>query len=101
MSNTTESSMKHIKDKFDLSSGGGTSVKFESETNLKGYYADTLKYQLASNGLVDLQKRYLDFYRGYYSDVETLQYAKVINNEDNGKITIQEKYLLSKLWGQW
>lgn len=98
MKSTTNSSMKHIKDKFDLSKGGGSDVIFESETTFTGQQADNFRFQIADYGLTKLLEVYLDFYRDYYSDLEALEKLKVTKSDHNGRMYVKEKYLIKNFW---
>jgi transglutaminase-like putative cysteine protease len=87
-----------IKEHFDLSKGSNNDVVLDVNSQYFGYEAENLRYDLANNGLNKLQENYLEFYRGYYSDVEPLEKPKVRETNRKGIIHLKEKYLLKNFW---
>lgn len=98
MGGNKDASYKIVHDKFDLTQGGGKDVIFESRTEYAGYHADRFRYQLAENGLSGLEKNHLDYFREFYDEVEAAGGLNINEDDESGKVVLNEKYLLRKFW---
>ncbi|MDH3976574.1 MAG: DUF3857 domain-containing protein [Deltaproteobacteria bacterium] len=98
MNERAGSSQLIVKDSFDLTKGAGKEVSFESRSEHIGYEAEAQRYQVARYGLSGLQKKYLEFYRDYYSAVESVDKIRIRDDELTGRLFLEEKYLMKEFW---
>jgi len=87
-----------VKDFFDLSKGSNKEVRYESNTEYRGYNAEQQRYDLAATGITGLQKQYIDFYNGYYSDIEAVGKFESESDVKSGAVLQKEKYLIKGFW---
>lgn len=98
MDNHGNIAKKVIHDIYDLHEGPEHNATFQCTTEHIGYFAEKLRYDIASNGITALQKKYVDFYSSYYTRVKALANLEEIDDPNTGNITQKEKYSIEKFW---
>lgn len=84
-------------EKFTLSKDRQKSVTFKTTNIMSGIEAERNRSSLASKGLALMKTDYLDFYRGYYSDIEPAE-ALTFKELDNGDRESVELYSIENFW---
>ncbi len=83
---------------FDASAGPGKPMGMQVTTVYEGESADFMRGEIAGQSRDDLQRRYLNYYAGYYPGV-TLQKPFTVSDDDAGnRLTISEYYALGDPW---
>ncbi len=83
---------------FDATAGRGKPVGMQVTTIYEGESADAMRNELAGQSRDDLQRRYQNFYAGYYPDV-TIQKPFVVSDDDAAnRLTISEFYVVGDHW---
>jgi len=87
-----------VVDSYDLSSNDKKNVFFESTSTYSGLNAETERDSLGSNGLAKTQKDFIDFFKGYYSDMEPVKSVEFVDDTGSNKLMANEKYIIRNLW---
>lgn len=87
-----------VVDKFDLSSGGGKEVIYESSSEYYGASADLQRSYLESDGLSEKQNSYTEFYKGYYPSLEPIEKLYIESSNNSGVFRFSEKYIINSFW---
>ena len=83
---------------FDASAGPGKPMGMQVTTVYEGESADFMRGEIAGQSHDDLQRRYLNFYAGYYPGI-ALQRPFTVSDDDAGnRLTISEYYALGDPW---
>jgi transglutaminase-like putative cysteine protease len=85
-----------IYEKFDLTGGVGSVVRYRIKSTYHEGMAEDIRYDLVSDSVAGTQKKYIDFYKRFYPDitVETqLSSAELLHD-----VVIEEDYLISNFW---
>jgi transglutaminase-like putative cysteine protease len=98
MANGSGNNHIRVKEHFDLSQGSGKDVILKISSEYNGYAAERQRYQLADEGFTNIQNKYLDFYRDYYTAAELIEKLNISEDDKTGAVFQKEKYLLKKFW---
>ena len=98
MSNANNLSKKTVKDFFDLQAGPEHNATFRCVSEHQGYFAEKLLYKIASMGMTNLQKKYVDFYSDFYPGIEVSGRFEKTDDAQTGAVTQEENYLIQKFW---
>ncbi len=83
---------------FDATAGRGKPVGMQVTTIYEGESADAMRNELAGQSRDDLQRRYQNFYAGYYPEV-TIQKPFIVSDDDAAnRLTISEFYVVGDHW---
>ena len=83
---------------FDATAGRGQPVGMQVTTLYEGESADSMRNELAGQSHDDLQRRYQNFYAGYYPDI-TVQKPFVVSDDDAAnRLTVSEFYVVGDHW---
>lgn len=83
---------------FDATAGRGHPVGMQVTTVYEGESADAMRDDLAGQSHEELQRRYLNFYAGYYPEV-TVQKPFTVTDDDAGnRLTVSEFYVVGDHW---
>ncbi|MDT8283524.1 MAG: DUF3857 domain-containing protein, partial [Gammaproteobacteria bacterium] len=91
-------SLYFVKDSFDLTSENINEVIYTSESEYYGLNAERLRNQLATNGLTKTQTNYLNFFKGYYPSIKTIEPFTYTDQPSLNKLNGQEKYSIENFW---
>jgi transglutaminase-like putative cysteine protease len=80
-------------------SADGREVAFEVETLYTGASADYQRRNTLSERGEELARRYSEYYRKRYGDVETLGEPVIEDDPDRNRLRIRERYLLKSAFG--
>ncbi|TWR30605.1 DUF3857 domain-containing protein [Mucilaginibacter pallidiroseus] len=69
-------------------------VKLKVISTYTLYEADRMRDRLASNGLSETEKNYLNYYTRIYPKIQSADSVKISDNEDNNELVTVEQYLL-------
>lgn len=61
-------------------------------------YADDLRSSIAESGTDGLEKDYLEYYSGYYTDIESKAPIKIVDDEKRNVIEMTERYEIDEIW---
>ena len=87
-----------IRAVFDSSAGFDKPVKYTVVTTQMGEAADTMRARIASGGLADKEKDYLNFYARTYPDIKLAAPLALKDDEQNNTITLTESYVIGEFW---
>lgn len=83
---------------FDATGGRGKPVGMQVTSVYLGESADSMREQLAGQSRDELQRRYLNFYAGYYPAVAVQKPFTVSDDDAGNRLTISEFYVVGDLW---
>ena len=83
---------------LDATAGRGKPVGMQVTTVYEGGSADAMRDELASQSRDEMQRRYLNFYAGYYPDVAVQKPFSVIDDDAANRLTISEFYVVGDHW---
>ena len=87
-----------VHETFDITAGGGKPATLTVVSHYLGNIADRNRRRIAEDGLADLEKDYLNFYRDYYQQTETLSPMQHEQDPVTGQINLTEHYQLNDFW---
>jgi len=87
-----------VSDVFDLKMNRFGPVDLTSRSEYVGLNAERQRNNVARDGLTQIRKDYLDFYKGYYSSIEVLDAPKFYEDEETGRFILEEKYRIPDFW---
>jgi transglutaminase-like putative cysteine protease len=82
---------------FDARKDFGKPVGYTITSTYEGREADSMRANLASRNLVDLQKNYLNWYASYYPHISVTAPLNVEDDEVNNRLTISEHYQIADI----
>ena len=82
---------------FDARKDFDKPVGYTVTSTYEGREADSMRANLASRNLVDLQKNYLNWYSNYYPHISVAAPLEVEDDEANNKLTISEHYRITDI----
>jgi hypothetical protein len=83
---------------FDATGGRGKPVGMQVTTVYEGESADTMRDDLAGQSRDELQRRYLNFYAGFYPDVAVQKPFTVRDDDADNRLTVSEFYVIGDHW---
>ena len=83
---------------FDATAGRGKPVGLRVSTVYEGESADAIRDDLAGQSHDELQRRYQNFYVGYYPDVAVQKPFTVSDDGAANRLTINEFYVVGDHW---
>jgi len=86
----------HNKQYYDLRDE--ESATFNIKTIYYGFKAHNMKREISINGLDTLKKNHLNYYKGFYKNIEFATDVKIEEDEDNNWISIEENYIIKDIW---
>lgn len=85
-----------IHEKFDLTAGTSSVVKYLVKSQYQGKLAENMRYDLVADGIAGTQQKYIDYYNKYYSGITV---EKQLKSDDSGsEISINEEYSIPEFW---
>lgn len=90
-------SQRRVKVLYDASRGFDKPVPYTVETVYEGAAAERQRDSLASNGIADLQKHYLEFYSDSYRGIRVAAPMVVDDDKVGNRITIREHYEIADI----
>jgi hypothetical protein len=87
-----------VKERF-VPAADGQDATFEVETLYTGSSADDQRRNTLSERGDDLARRYAEYYRKRYGDVETLSAPKIEDDPEHNRLRISERYRLKAPFG--
>lgn len=87
-----------VKERF-LPAADGKEATFEVETVYTGASADYQRRNTLSERGTDLSRRYSEYYRKRYGEVETLSEPKIEDDPEHNRLRISERYRLKTPFG--
>ena len=91
-------SIYFVKDTFDMTSENRNEVIYTSDSEYYGLNAERQRDQLAIKGLTKTQSDYLDYFKGYYPSLKTIEPFTYTDNPALNKIYGHEKYSIENFW---
>jgi transglutaminase-like putative cysteine protease len=82
---------------FDARKGFDKPVGYTVTSTYEGREADSMRANLASRNLVDLQKNYLNWYSNDYPHISVKAPLNVEDDEANNRLTISEHYQITDI----
>lgn len=98
MSDSQRKVGEFVHETFDITAGGGKPATLDVSSQYLGNIADRNRRRIAEDGLADLEKDYLNFYRDYYQQTETLTPMEHQQDPVTGQINLTEHYQLNDFW---
>ncbi|MFL6699837.1 MAG: DUF3857 domain-containing protein [Vitreoscilla sp.] len=83
---------------FDATAGRGKPVGMQVTTVYEGESADSMRDEIAGRSRDELQRRFLNFYAGYYPDVAVQKPFDVSDDGAANRLTISEFYVIGDHW---
>jgi transglutaminase-like putative cysteine protease len=83
---------------FDSRDGLEQPVRYTVTSILEGASAEALRSTLASENREELQKQYLNFYAGYYPNIQMKEPFAVAEEESANRLTLTEQYVIPNFW---
>lgn len=93
-----ESAVK-ILDRYTFSEDGFEEVLYTTHTEYLGWNAERQRRNLEVDGVQQLKRAYLEFYQGYYPDIENLEGPEFENDLKKPRLKVREKYSIRNFWG--
>ncbi|HET7792666.1 MAG TPA: DUF3857 domain-containing protein, partial [Rhizobacter sp.] len=90
--------MRTVHTVYEAQDGLDKPVRYTVTTTTQGAGAESLRNTLATENREDLQKRYLNFYARYYPKIVVDAPMGVEEDEQNNRVTITERYLITDFW---
>jgi len=87
-----------VKERF-MPTADGREVAFEVETLYTGASADFQRRNTLSQRGADLTRRYAEYYRKRYGEVEALSEPQIEDDPDRNRLSIRERYRLKAPFG--
>ncbi len=87
-----------VSDTFDLKSTEFGDVIMTSESAYFGLNAERQRSNLAKDGLNQIRKDYLDYYKGYYPSIAVIDAPRFYEDEKTNRFMLNEKYKIPKFW---
>lgn len=87
-----------IIEEFDLTTENNEDVAYTVTTLYKGLDAEYMRRQIAGEGVGELQKQYLDFYRKYYPNIRVDTPMVVNCLTDCSDLNTVEQYRIGQFW---
>lgn len=87
-----------VKETFDITAGGGKPAQLMINSQYRGDVADRHRRRVAEDGLAELEKDYLNFYRDYYAQTETITPIALSQDAATGQVNLTEHYQLNDFW---
>ncbi len=87
-----------VSDEFDLKSDKFGEVTMTSHSEYVGLNAERQRNNVARDGLSQIRKDYLEFYRGYYPSIEKIDAPRFYEDEESGRFMLKEKYNIPGFW---
>lgn len=89
---------KTVEETFDLRDAFDKPASYRILTHQDGYYADSLREQLAETDLHRIERSFLNYTAHYYPDVRIADSLKVDDDEQLNRITLTESYTIPDIW---
>ena len=83
---------------IDARGGYDKPAIYTVHTTLRGEQAEQLRNTLASDNREDLQRKYLNFYAGYYTGIRVAAPMTVEDDIDGNQLTTVERYEIPNFW---
>ena len=81
-----------VLERYTLPAGSKASLTLEVTTVFAGLEADIVRSDLASYGLAQTEKKYLDYYAEMYPGVAVARPMRVVDDRDANLVTLREAY---------
>ena len=96
----TDSVVRHhdVHTVFDASAGPGKPMGMQVTTVYEGESADFMRGEIAGQSHDDLQRRYLNYYAGYYPGVAVQKPFTTSEDGAANRLTVSEYYTLGDPW---
>jgi hypothetical protein len=78
----------------------GRSAVLNVRTDYAGAAADRMRRDIAASGRKEVARRYVDFYRGRYGEVETHDALVVEDDARGNTMSVRERYVFKEPWVQ-
>lgn len=75
-------------------------ARYEVETTLDGLTAEEMRNELLKQSLTEMERKYLNFYSGFYPGVKLAKPMAISDDRENNRMTIYESYWLNGFW-EW
>jgi len=89
---------KTVEETFDLRDGFDKPVNYRIVTHYDGYYADSLREQLAENNPHRIEQTFLNYTAHYYPGVRIADNLGIDDDDDLNRITLTEHYAIPDIW---
>lgn len=87
-----------LHEKFDLTAGVLSPVKYSVDSQFRGKLAEHMRNDLVTDGIAGTQQKYLDYYKKYYSGITVEE--QLNNNDSEETLDVKEQYLITKFWSE-
>jgi transglutaminase-like putative cysteine protease len=78
----------------------GRGATLDVRTDYAGAAADRMRRDLAASGAKDVARRYVDYYRGRYGEIESHDDLAVEDDARANRLIVRERYALKEPWIQ-
>ncbi len=89
---------KQVSEVFDLRTAEQEPGDFTVSTHFERYYADDIRYTLATNIHDAIEKSYLEYYGRYYPDIKPNGGFQIKDDASANRMTITERYAIPNIW---
>ena len=89
---------KTVEETFDLSDDFDKPANYRIVTQNEGYYADSLREQLAENNPHRIEQIFLNYTAHYYPDVRIADNLGIDDDDKLNRITLTEHYAIPDIW---
>ena len=89
---------KTVEETFDLRDAFDKPANYRILTHHEGYYADTLRKQLAEINPHRIEQFFLNYTAHYYPDVRIADNLRIDDDEQLNRITLTERYAIPDIW---
>jgi len=89
---------KTVEETFDLRDGFDKPVNYRIVTQHVGYYADSLREQLAEMNPHRIAQSFLNYTAHYYPDVRMADNLGIDDDDKLNRITLTEHYVIPEIW---
>jgi transglutaminase-like putative cysteine protease len=92
-----DNTFTNTTEEFKLTDDYTGKVTYSTSSEMSGYEAERIRSSLASKGLSKLKDEYLNYYKGFYTEMTVLDPLN-ITELDNGNIKTTENYEIDNFW---
>lgn len=89
---------KEVEERFDLPADEKGEAGYRIITHLERFYADSMRQQLATTSLSELQQSYLNYTATYYPEVRIAKDAQISDSSAENRLSLTESYAVPKIW---
>jgi len=89
---------KTVEETFDLRDGFDKPANYRILTQNEGYYADSLRQQLAETNPQRIEQSFLNYTAHYYPDVRLADSLGIDDDDKLNRITLTEHYVIPEIW---